>query len=68
MDWCILTNLKDNIMQKTQFKQAYHAIRAAKLYPTIGRFAAMRYCQKRNVPLRLYYLARMLEAANHAGL
>ena len=55
-------------MQKTQFKQAYHAIRAAKLYPTIGRFAAMRYCQKRNVPLRLYYLARMLEAANHAGL
>lgn len=48
--------------------QAQHAIRAAKLYPTIGRFAALRYCQKRGVNLRLYYLARMLQAAQKVDL
>ena len=57
-------------MEKSEMNraQAHHAIRAAQLYPTIGRFAAVRYCQKRNVPLRLYYLARMLEAAAKAGI
>lgn len=48
--------------------QSDHAIRAAKLYPTIGRYAALRYCQKRGVPVRLYYLARLLEAAQKAGI
>lgn len=47
---------------------AQTAIRAAKLYPSIGRYAALRYVQRRGVPERLYYLARMLEAANRAGL
>lgn len=45
--------------------EAIHAIRAAQLFPRIGRYAAMRYCQKRGVPLRLYYLARTLEAAKN---
>lgn len=48
--------------------QAQHAIKAAKLYTTIGRYAALRYVQLRGVPERLYYLARMLEAANRAGI
>lgn len=44
---------------------AYHSIRAARLYPTIGRWAAMRYCQLRGVPLSLLTLARVLEASNN---
>lgn len=39
------------------------AVKAAKLYKTVGRFASLRYAQRRGCPDRLYYLARMLEAA-----
>ena len=42
---------------------AVHAIRAAMLNPTIGMWAAKRYCEKRGVPMRLYTLARVLEAS-----
>lgn len=45
--------------------QAVHAIRAAKLRPTIGRWAAKRYCERRGVPSHLYTLARVLEAAHN---
>jgi len=40
-----------------------HAKRAAENYNNWGRFAALRYCQRRNVPMRLYYLCRLLHAA-----
>jgi hypothetical protein len=43
--------------------QSFLAIRAAQNHKTWGRQAALRYCQRRGVPLRLYYLARQLEAA-----
>jgi len=43
--------------------QAAGALRAARLYPTIGRFAARRYCERHGIPTRLYYLARQLAAA-----
>jgi hypothetical protein len=42
---------------------AYHAIRAAKMLPFIGRHAAVRYCQVRKVPLHLLTLARILQIA-----
>ncbi|MDD2743008.1 MAG: hypothetical protein PHV02_12085 [Rhodocyclaceae bacterium] len=42
--------------------QAAIALRAAQLYPTIGRHAARRYCERKGVPVRLYYLARQLAA------
>jgi len=42
--------------------QATVALRAAQLYPTIGRFAARRFCERHGVPVRLYYLARQLAA------
>jgi hypothetical protein len=45
---------------------AQHAIRAAQLRPTIGHWAAWRYCQLRGVPFRLYTLARVLEAVKQA--
>lgn len=47
--------------------QAKHAIRAAKLYKTIGRYAAYRYAENKLTfnNLRLYYLARVLEAATN---
>lgn len=43
--------------------QAQIAITAARNFHTWGRFAALRYVQKRGCPERLYYLARLLEAA-----
>ena len=43
------------------------AIKAAKSKTQWGSFAATRYCQKRQVPLRLYWLACRLEAARKAG-
>ena len=45
---------------------AYHAIRAAQ--SNWGMYATMRYLKIRNVPIGLYTLARVLEAAKHAGL
>lgn len=46
---------------------AQHAIRAAKLHKTCGRWAAQRYAEKRGVPPALVRLARQLEACqNHA--
>lgn len=41
--------------------QAAHAIRAAQIYRTCGRYAARRYAEKHGVT-RLYYLARQLAA------
>ena len=43
--------------------QAEHAIRAARCVKLWGRDAAMRYCRNRGVPVRLFTLARQLEAA-----
>ncbi|MBL8420150.1 MAG: hypothetical protein JNK92_05885 [Dechloromonas sp.] len=43
--------------------QAAGALRAVRLYPTIGRYAARRYCERHGVPVRLYYLARQLAEA-----
>lgn len=40
----------------------FHALRACLYYREWGRFATIRYLQKRGVPLRLLYLARQLEA------
>jgi len=47
-------------------KSAEIAIRAAKLYRQCGRQAALLYAMKRLSPqeMRLYFLARTLEAAN----
>jgi hypothetical protein len=47
---------------------AYHAIRAAKNYGTWGAYATMRYLKLRSVPMGLFTLARVLEAAKRAGL
>lgn len=44
---------------------AHHAIRAAKNINSWGRINATAYCRNRGVPLRLFYLARQLEAAKH---
>lgn len=41
--------------------ETYHAIRAATLYRTCGRWAAMLYAKKHNV-VGLYRLCRQLEA------
>lgn len=41
---------------------AYHAIRAAKLRHTVGRWAARRYVQKRGINMTIYRLACQLEA------
>lgn len=46
--------------------QAEHTIRAAKAVRLWGRDAAMRYCKNRNVPLRLFTLARQLESTKGA--
>jgi hypothetical protein len=43
---------------------AFHAIKAAKMKGICGRWAMMRYCQKRGIPLGLYRLACQLEAAS----
>lgn len=40
------------------------AIRAAHLYPSIGRYAARRMVERAGVPLRLYYLARQLHVSD----
>jgi hypothetical protein len=45
--------------------QAHIAIYAAKLLPSIGRYAAVRYCQKRGCPVGLLTLALQLEAVKH---
>jgi hypothetical protein len=45
-----------------------HAIRAARSWRSWGRYATIRYLQRRGVPLRLYYLARQLEALEGAVL
>lgn len=42
--------------------QAQHAIHAAKHVKAWGRRAAMTYCERRGIPLRLFTLARQLEA------
>ena len=42
---------------------AFHAIRAAQHLKQWGRYAAMRYCQLRGVPLSLLTLARVLEGS-----
>lgn len=44
--------------------QAAHAIRAARIYRTCGRYAARRYAEKHGVT-RLYYLARQLAAVSN---
>jgi hypothetical protein len=44
-------------------EQAIKAIKAAKGFKTWGRYAAMRYCKKNNLPLSLVTLARVLENA-----
>jgi len=43
---------------------AHLAIYAARHMPDWGEFAAVRYCQKRGVPLRLYCLACALQFAD----
>lgn len=45
---------------------AAHAIHAAHHRRSWGRFAARRYCERRGVPLRLYFLACRLEAQDRA--
>lgn len=45
--------------------KAFHALRAAQLWPNIGRWAAMRYAQKNNVPFSLVRLARQLWATRN---
>jgi len=47
----------------TMHPHAFHAVRAAYLRNTIGRWAALRYCQLRGVPVSLYTLAQVLHAA-----
>jgi hypothetical protein len=49
-------------------EHAFHAIRAAKLKRSIGRWAARRYCERRGVPLALYRLACQLNAAEKGGI
>lgn len=44
-------------------EQAFHAIRAAKNWNIWGRFMALAYAKKRNVPHALVRLARQLEAS-----
>ena len=41
---------------------AIFAVKAAKNYKNWGRFATLRYCEKRGVPMGLLTLARVLEA------
>lgn len=48
--------------------QAFHAIRAARNVRSWGTWATYRYCQRRDVPIRLLTLARLLENAQRAGL
>ena len=47
---------------------AHHAIRAAKNYSHWGMYATMRYLKLRGVPVGLFTLARVLEAAKQAGI
>lgn len=42
---------------------AIAALTAAKNFKNWGRIAALRYCEKRGVPMSLLTLARVLEAA-----
>lgn len=44
-------------------EQTKKIIKAAKGFKQWGRYAAMRYVQKNNLPLSLVTLARVLEAA-----
>ena len=43
--------------------QAFHALKAVALLPTIGQWAAYRYAVKHSTA-RLYRIARQLQAAN----
>lgn len=47
---------------------AIAAIRAASLRPTIGHWAAWRYCAKRGVPHSLFVITCVLATASGAGL
>lgn len=47
---------------------AIAAVNAAKNFKNWGRYAALRYCEKRGVPLRLLTLARVLQTAKENGL
>ena len=47
---------------------AQHAIRAAKCYRQWGRFMAVAYLKKRNVPRRLLTIALQLEAVKHVDI
>ncbi len=42
---------------------AHHAIRAAKNLKSWGRYATIRYLEKKGVPMSLFTLARVLEAS-----
>jgi hypothetical protein len=46
---------------------AYHALFAARLAKTCGRWAARRYAEKRGVAMGLYRLARQLTAMAQDG-
>ena len=46
--------------------QAFHAVRAARLYSQCGPFAARRYAEKNGVPSALFRLARQLQAVSFA--
>lgn len=47
--------------------QAIFAIRAAANLKRWGWFAAKRYCERNNTPIRLMVLARQLQVATLAG-
>lgn len=49
-------------------KQSELAIIACKHRHQWGKFAARRFCERRGVPLGLYFLACRLEAMQKAGL
>ena len=53
-------------MNATIHPHAEAAIRAARNFSIWGRYAAMRYCQRRGVHPALLRLARQLHATRHA--
>jgi hypothetical protein len=54
---------QNNRRGKNMIEQTQKIIKAAKGFKTWGRWAAMRYCEKNNLPLSLVTLARVLENA-----
>jgi hypothetical protein len=46
---------------RTMVYDAYHAVRAASNRHQWGPYAARRYVEKRGVPVRLYWLAGLLQ-------